>query len=159
MTNRDQRGLTIIEVVVVGVLATIVMLAITGFYINSQGAWIDASSQAVTQREASAILEEISEQAHDAYCADITTPRLIFLGPGYVETCRFWVDSDSLMHWGDPGVPDRGAMGTSKVMRFALGGSNDSSMVKILALELRSASGKIVGVSSNMAFFNRPALP
>lgn len=160
----DERGLTLVEVVVVGVLAAIVMLGMTGFYINSQGTWIEASSQAVTQREATIVLETIADQAHASYSADLTTPNCLVLyatGPpaGGRELCRFWVGADSLMHQGDPTVPDRGPMSTSKVTRFDLGGSDDSSMVKILALEMRSANGRIIRLSSNVAFLNRPPQP
>lgn len=162
--HSGQRGVTLVEVVVVGVLATIVMLAITGFYINSQGTWIEASSQAVTQREATVVLQAISEKAHQAYGADVTGARTILFfvpgpAPGGMELCRFWVADDSLMHWGDPGAPDRGPLATSKVTRFDLAGSPDSTMVKVLALEMRSANGRLVRLSTNAAFLNRPPLP
>ena len=43
MPIHSQRGLTLTEVTVVTVLASIVMLGIVSFYVNSQGTWMDAS--------------------------------------------------------------------------------------------------------------------
>lgn len=155
--HSDERGVTLIEVAIVGVLAAIVMLAMTGFYINSQSTWIEASSQAVTQREATTVLEAIGGRAHEAYGADLSTPqRLVFFDLDG-ECSRFWVGPDSLMHQGDRLVADRGPMAASVVTRFVLSGSNDSTMVKVLSLEMRSANGHLVRLSTNAAFYNRPA--
>src|SRR5258706_10357166 len=62
----DQRGLTLMEVRIVVVLASLVMLALLGFYINSQATWNDASSQTITQRELTMVIERITEKAHMA---------------------------------------------------------------------------------------------
>ena len=63
MSPRSERGLTLTELVVVGVLATLVMLALTGFYFNSQRTWLEGSSQALTQREATLALEHLADDA------------------------------------------------------------------------------------------------
>ena len=42
---RSERGLTLVELAIVGALATLVMLGLTGFYLNSQRLWIEASTK------------------------------------------------------------------------------------------------------------------
>ena len=55
----SERGLTLTELTIVGVLACLVMLGLVGFYMSSQGVWMDASAQAITQREATSVIDEI----------------------------------------------------------------------------------------------------
>lgn len=160
MKRSAQRGLTLVEVVVVGVLATIVMLALTGFYINSQGAWIEASSQALTQREVSFVLDTIADSVHTANTADASTPGSLILydyglPPGSPPTpkCTFWVNpADSLLHESQGGV-DRGPLATSVVTRFDV--TSDPTMVRILALEMRSANGRRIRMSTAAVFYNK----
>lgn len=152
----DERGMTLVEVVVVGVLAVIVMLALTGFYINSQGTWIEASSQAVTQREASLILQTLADSVHAASGASVNagTKTVILLDAGGSEFCRFWLNSsDSLIHIGKGAGADFGPIATSVATRFDLSG--DAQHVNVLALELRSASGRLVRMSTSAAFYNQ----
>ncbi len=158
--TRDQRGITLVEVTVVGVLAVIVMLALTGFYINSQATWIDASSQAVAQREASFILETIVDSVHVANSADVSTPGTLILRDVqdpvtlvYPEKCRFWFNvADSLVHIGKGGTTDYGPVGMTRILRFDV--TTDGKMVKILALEVRSPTGRTIRLSTNAAFYN-----
>jgi len=152
---REERGITLVEVVVVGVLASIVMLALTAFYINSQASWVEASSQAVTQREASMVLATIADSVHVSNSATILSGSgtLILQSPGGAERCRFWVHpSDSLLHLGVEAL-DRGPIAASVVTRFDLVGS--PTMVQVLALEMRTASGRLVRMSSGASFYNR----
>lgn len=156
----DERGITLVEVVVVGVLASIVMLALTGFYINSQGTWIEASSQALTQREVSFALETISDSTHSANSAlaPVVVPNqiqsliLYDYGTPPVEKCTFFVGADSLLHQSKGGV-DRGPLATSVVTSFLL--SSDADMVRVLALEMRSANGRLIRMSTGAAFYNK----
>jgi len=153
---RDERGLTLIEVVVVGVLAAIVMVALTGFYISSQGTWIDASSQAVTQREASLALATIADSVRASNSAIVLagTKTLILLDSAGNEKCRFWFHpGDSLLHLGKGTSVDWGPIGTSKVTAFDL--ASTATRVNVLALEMRTASGRHVRMSTLAAFYNR----
>jgi hypothetical protein len=154
---RGERGVTLVEVVVVGVLAVIVMTALTGFYINSQGTWIDSSSLAITQREATLVLGAISDSVHAANSATVNS------GSGTIilfdadsppnEICRFWLNSaDSLIHEGKDTF-DRGPLATSRVTRFEISGT--ATGVNIHVLEMRSASGRRVQLSSAASFYNR----
>jgi len=155
--TRSERGVTLVEVVVVGVLASIVMLALTGFYINSQGTWIDASSQALTQREVSFALETIADSVHTANSGTIGTspPSLILYNYGTppTEKCTFLIDpGDSLLHETIGGV-DRGPLSSSVVTKFDV--SCDASIARVLALEMRSANGRMILMSTGAAFYNK----
>jgi len=155
-----ERGVTLIEVVIVGVLATIVMLALTGFYINSQGTWIDASSQALTQREVSFVLETIADSVHTAAAADgpVVVPTvfqsliLYVYGTPPTEKCTFYVAPDSLLHESRGGV-DRGPLATSVVTRFLI--AADPTMVRVSILEMRSANGHLIRMGTGAAFYNK----
>jgi Tfp pilus assembly protein PilE len=160
-THNDQRGVTLVEVVVVGVLASVVMLALTGFYINSQATWIDASAQAVTQREVTFVAETIADSVHASYNAIVSTsPTTLILydapigtGPAQ-EKCRFRLDPvDSLIHQWHL-TTDGGPLSYSRVTRFDV--TTDGAMVKVLALEMRPSSGRLISESLNAAMYNRP---
>jgi hypothetical protein len=142
------------EVTVVGVLAAIVMLALTGFYINSQGTWIDASAQAITQREGSLVMEAITDSVHRAASAQLAGGVLTLFDPTPTEICHFWLDSgDSLMHVGNPTQPDQGPLIRSTTTRFDCWAN--SKMVGITALELRSGNRRTVRFASGAVFYNR----
>ena len=154
---RSERGITLVEVTVVGVLAAIVMLALTGFYVNSQGNWIDASGQAVTQRDASFILSSISDSVHVASTADVPpgTNTLILNDITGTERCRFWLSSaDQRIHLGinSPSV-DQGPVATSKVTQFVL--SKNDSMVYVAPLEMQNTSNHPVSMSIAATMYNR----
>jgi Tfp pilus assembly protein PilW len=155
-----ERGVTLVEVVIVGVLAAIVMLALTGFYVNSQGTWIDSSSQAVTQREASLVLETLSDSVHVASKAQVdpATHTVILFGPDLVtERSRFWLnDADQRIHvgGGNPSV-DQGPLETSRVTKFEV--TANDSMVYVSPLELQTASNHAVTTSTAATMYNRVA--
>ncbi len=157
----DERGLTLMEVTVVGVLAAIVMLALTGFYMNSQGTWMDASAQALTQREASLILGTIADSVHAGSSATIGAQTLVLNDASGNERCRFWLDpSDSLIHLGasQPGQPsvDQGPIARSIALEFDV--TLEPQLVHVTNLTLRSAQGRRVTLSGGAAFYN-PVLP
>lgn len=159
-SGSDERGITLVEVVLVSVLASIVMLALTGFYINSQGTWVDASSQALTQREVSFALETIADSVQTAATAvaPVVVPNqfqsliLYDYGSLTIDKCTFFVGPDSLLHESRGGV-DRGPLATSVVTRFQI--TTDPTMVRVTALDMRSASGRIINMSTGSAFFNK----
>lgn len=155
--------MTLVEVTIVGVLAMIVVLALTGFYINSQGTWIDASSQAVAQREATFIMETMADSTHASASADVATAHTLILfepPPPYgtgTEKCRFlWNLSDSLIHqWSGNPFVDQGPLGQSKVVGFDVAENAGRTMVRILKLQVRSANGRVITMSTNAAYFNQ----
>src|SRR5438309_3642608 len=66
-----ERGLTLTELVIVGLLATMVMMALTAFYINSQRVWVDGSTQALAQRDGSLLVEALRGRVHEAQQAGL----------------------------------------------------------------------------------------
>ena len=163
MPPRSERGLTLTEVTVVTALASLVMLGIVSFYVNSQGTWMDASSQAITQREGTALVEAIRARVHAAAKAEISDGggqlELFDYGSTNPSYVYWWNASgecqpscDSLVHEGSDRVHDRGPSVTSTVDRFDC--SRSDSLVE-LTLVLRSAQGQQVQVATRIAMLNR----
>lgn len=143
------------EVVVVGVLAAIVMLALTGFYINSQGTWMDASAKALTQREASMVLSSIADSVHASTSATVGAQTLVLHDNVGAEKCRYWLAlGDSLIHLGagDPTV-DQGPIARSTAVKLDF--AADAKLVHVTNLTLRTAQGRLVTLSGGAAFYNQ----
>lgn len=160
-TKLDERGLTLMELTVVSVLATIVMLGLTGFYLSSQFTWIDGSAKALTQREGTLLLETLRDSVHTAhrYVADPFTHQLSLYKFG--QTTAFYVfrwdaDTDSMMRAGPEG--NESVMLQSKVRRFEFAPQADDAIVQLDALELVSVTGQTVFFSSSFALLNREGL-
>ncbi len=149
---RDQSGLTLTEVTIVAVIGLLVLLGLGGFYLNSQATWLDASSQALTQREATFVTEVIGDAARRSDGA-IGTPipdadhgQLQLRFPTGPDMYFWWNPADSLVHSGTDMVnDDRGPMLDSRVERFRVDvPTND--YVKV-SMRLRSATGSRVEVA------------
>src|SRR5258706_10201953 len=103
----NERGLTLTELTVVGVIATLVMVGLTVFYYNSQSAWIDGSTQALAQRDATMLVDALSRRVHEADSAGVaqTGPftdlqhhrLLLFYRDGHMAEFR-WNDIDRRLH-------------------------------------------------------------
>jgi prepilin-type N-terminal cleavage/methylation domain-containing protein len=104
----SEKGLTLPEVMVVVVLAGVVTLGLVGFYLSSQATWLDASTQALVQRDATTLVETITREAHEAATAivlpvggDSTNSDLLLYrhDDPINEARRFsWDPGDSLVH-------------------------------------------------------------
>lgn len=160
-SDGSERGLTLMELTVVTVLATIVMLGLTGFYLSSQFTWMDGSSKAMTQREGTFLLETIRDSTHTAcwYVADPTAHQLSLYKCG--ETNPFYVfrwdpsTGDSAMLAGPPGNEQR--ILQSRVRDFEVA-YVDSGIVELRLLELVSATGETAEFKSRFALLNRGEL-
>lgn len=160
---RDERGLTLTEVTIVAAIGLLVLLGLGGFYLNSQATWLDASSKTITQREATLIAEAIADRARTSSRArinlvpDAEHGQLELYAPGnnLSPAWMFWFDpTDSLIHQGtNPANDDRGAMNSSKVMRFRVA-SSDSALAE-LTLRLRAATGQQVEISTSIMLRNK----
>lgn len=158
----NERGLTLTEVTIVGVIAVLVMLTLTSFYFNSQRTWIESSTKAVAQREATLIVEHLSEhlQGANSYNVDATGDSLhhtITMWDAEANQTRqfVWRSSDGRVHELEgPDLNDLGPISTSRVERFQFAGVN-SSLVELRALELVSADGDTVHMSSRFKLYNR----
>lgn len=157
---RNERGLTLIELTVVVVIATLVLAGMVGFYLTSQATWVEASGQAITQREGTFILERITQHVRPGHRAVVSmgpaTTLSVFDGSS-IEIARYALGGDSLVHEFTPDTPggalvDRGGLGNSTVVNF--GAIASDSVVWIPALHLRSSNGEVVEFSTAIALYN-----
>jgi len=153
----DERGLTLTELAVVMILGTMIMAGLVGFYLSSQGLWLDASTQAITQREASLVATAVrdslrksgkaSETASpDSLHEQLSLYRLESDAVPYY--CFWWSSSDSLIHSGTHvGAPDAGPMIVSSAERFQVQVRQDAAGHTLgarVSLRLRTAAGNVV---------------
>lgn len=157
---REEGGLTLTELVLVIALAGVVTLGLVTFYFNSQSTWVDASTQALTQREATQIVSEITRVTHEAASASIVSSPdtlhealVLHRADGSQLWSFWWSQDDSLIHQGTDFADDRGPLGNSKVERFEL--DRDASLVYLRLLQVRSANGRQIPLSSTIALLNR----
>lgn len=161
----NERGLTLTEITIVAAIGLLVLLGLGGFYLNSQATWIDASSQSITQREATLVIHAIADSARasggasalavpDAEHGQLHLFRMDE-ATGMLETTAFWTfwwsSSDSLVYNG-PSPGNGGALVSSKADRFRV--IVDGNLVQV-ALRMRSATGQMVEVSTSALMRNR----
>ena len=156
-----ERGITLTELTIVMVLAAIVMVGLMTFYLNSQGVWLDGSAQALTQRDATLVIERITRQtraASMAYIADDPDSLhqlLALFDHSGNETGRiFWSTGDSTVHSGSTSNPDEGSIAGSKVDRLQF--DTDGQVVTVRRLSMRSGTGEPVEMASSVALYNNP---
>jgi len=160
LSNTDSRGLTLTELMIAIALASLVMMALTSFYFASQTTWLDGSTQALAQRDATLITEKLASWVQKAAVVTVDTSdplhnTVFFNDAATNQIYEFkWNAADSLL---DEGVsdPNLTACSNSKVTRFQLTVIGDS-LVSLTALELKSADGRLVSTASTFALYNRP---
>ena len=158
---RSETGLTLTEVFVVMIIGTMIMAGLVGFYLASQGLWLDASTQAITQREASLVASAIRDSVRSCHSAqasavpDATHQQLaLYRKLGDPSPCYyFWWDAgDSLVHAGATiGGPGSGAIVDSHAERFQLVSTPTGVRMD---LRLRTATGSTVDVGTFAVFMN-----
>ena len=154
-----ERGLTLTELTIVGVLATIVMLALTTFYFNSQQVWIAGSTQALAQRDGTLLVEELRRRVHEAQVASVDTTdaahhqlSLMYAGPTPPVDFR-WDSSDQRVHLLVNGI-DKGPVVDTPVSRMQFT-TQGAAMVDLTLLELRTANGDSVRTASRFALLGQ----
>jgi len=161
MKSRAQAGFTLTELAIVMILAAMVTVGLVTFYLNSQGMWVDATTQSLIQRDATLIVERIAHRTHLAYTADVISDPdslhqvVILFTRDLEETSRFWWnESDSLIHYsvGTTGV-DLGPVVGSKVERFQL--DRDTTHVHLRQLKMATTAGDPVAMNAIMRLYNR----
>lgn len=160
-TSRDQRGITLVEVTVVMVLASLVMVGLVGFYVTSQQQWLTASSQVVTQREGTLALEQMADSIRTSASAvttlspDSAHMRLtLFDSLGNATLAFYWNVADSLLHWEYPPGTPRGPVVASRVNQFRV--FENDTLVTISMLELIDADGELIPLSGGALMYNHP---
>lgn len=165
MTRAGQHreaGFTLLELAVVMALAGVVSLGLVAFYLNSQMLWMDASTQALAQRDATLIIETIREEAETAGTAQVQSAggenNMVLFYRGPVQQSGFyWRPADSLVHYLNAYGSDRGPIAPTKVERFYV--SLDTTglpMLRIDTLRVRSTTGQRVQISGGLAMYNAP---
>jgi len=163
-TGSRQAGFTLMELTVVMAMAGIVTLGLVAFYLQSQMLWMDASTQALAQRDATTIIEAMREKAETAASVDIQAAGsgnnvVVFLDKDGIELGRFlWSPADSLVHYAISSAPndDKGPITPTRVERFALSAQPNDPFLKLDSLRVRSTTGQTVQMSSGMALYNAP---
>ncbi len=157
---RSERGLTLTELAIVGMLATMVMLALTGFYFNSQKMWLDGSTKALVQRDATLLVDELGRSIHQAGSAVVTTSDPIHNQLALFDTHSTplggfaWNAGDSRIHRMSPSGDDLGPVVDSPTLLFQLS-TFGNSLVRLDALELVSADGDTVRMASKFALLGQ----
>jgi hypothetical protein len=160
MGRRAARGLTLIEVTIVMALSTLVVMGMISFYISSQSTWMASSTQALAQRDATLLIEAVSDSVRRAAVAqpfdspDSLHQGLILFDATLTEYQRFWWNAeDSRIHHGPGSGQDRGPVVNSQVTRFQV--DTLARLVEIRLIELRAGDGQLVRMSSAAALYNR----
>ena len=162
MIPRDSRGFTLTELSLVMLLAAMVMTGLVTFYMNSQNLWLDSSSQALTQRDATLLLERMTAETRESDAAIVTSDpdslhQSLTLYNDHTARCRFrWNPADGFVHLDTLGTQatDTGPVTMSRVERFQLD-TDGQSLVFLRALWMQSTTGQPVQLSSTMALYNR----
>lgn len=163
---RGQRGLTLTEVVVVMVIGTLIMAGIVGFYLSSQGVWLDSSTQVITQREASLIASAFRDSVRGAGRAEVSDVP----DPQHSQLALFkkkddpapyyyiwWNAADSLVYSGSTAGGDgSGPMGVSRAVRLQFDARDPKNVGGNVRMDLRllTANGESVEISAFAVFRN-----
>jgi hypothetical protein len=163
--RHPERGLTLTEVTIVMVLATIVLTGLVGFYLNSQATWLDGSIQAISQREVNLVVDAIRKRTRVAYLATVNNvpdAQHVQLDLAPVkdsppeQTYSYWWDpADSLVHEGCRLMgDDRGPMLQSKVETFSLAVVDGGRLLRVVSLQVRTPQGHHIAVRTNVRLEN-----
>ncbi len=157
---RGEGGLTLTEVAVVMILGTLIMVGIVGFYLASQGVWLDSSTQVITQREASLVASAIRDSVRRSGRAEVASvpdaqhqQLALFHADESVPHYYFWWNAaDSLIYAGTTvGGAGSGPMVVSHAERFQF--IKTESTVR-MDLRLLTANGDGVDMSAYAVFKN-----
>ena len=135
------------------------MLGIVFFYLSSQAAWLEGSTQAISQREASVILGALTDSLRRASSVSVfNSPDTLHQGISIRDASGteffrvWWNSSDSLVHEKVRGGSDLGAIGRSKVEVFRFGRAD--SLVELRLLQVRSPRGERVKLVTTVNLYN-----
>ena len=155
----NERGLTLTELTLVGVMATMVMLALTAFYFNSQKLWIAGSTQALAQRDATLLVDEMRRRVHGAeeaavVAVDSTHDQLsLQYAAGGLPVDFRWDTHDRKVHL-MVNYLDQGPVVDTPLSKFIVT-PVDYTMVELTTAELRTADGDSVSISSRFGLLGR----
>lgn len=158
----SEHGLTLTELTIVGVLASVVMLGLVSFYVSSQATWMEASAQAITQREATSVIEALESDIHAAHGFNgnqVSNEMELLDGPDIFRVYWWKTQADQfgpadfLIHSGPTRQDDRGPLASSICERFNF--ANNGGVID-LDIILRSSEGDRFQIKTSVAMVNRP---
>jgi prepilin-type N-terminal cleavage/methylation domain-containing protein len=162
------RGFTLVETMVVMVLAGLFMYGLTLLYLAAQRQWIEASSQLTLQQEASLVTEAIAERAREAHRWEFAGDSSSIL----LERCNadhsnhryfmkyYWNGTGDSLIYAVSGEPPSGPgqpLSNIKVarLRFAgLPGQPIGNKLRILAVRAKDVYGQQVDMSTEVVLQN-----
>jgi hypothetical protein len=157
--------MTLTEVMIVMALATLVMMGLVSFYMTSQAVWMEGSSQAITQRDATLLVTAITENVRRAARAEVGNwngQQILYLrsdrDPMTVPfRCYYWRRSP--VYTGVFAGRDQPRDGdtlvvVSQVDSFRLA-TDDTSLVRMDLIELPTSKGPPIRLTSAAALYNR----
>ena len=160
-TRAGERGLTLTEVAVVMILGSLITAGLVGFYLASQGLWLDGFTQAITQREASLLASAVRDRVRQSAWAEVSPSpdpqhmqlELYKSGDATPYYYFYWNSSDSLVHAGPTrGGPGSGPIGTSRatLLQFDASSPPPSQDDRVVRMDLRllTANGGRVDMSA-----------
>jgi prepilin-type N-terminal cleavage/methylation domain-containing protein len=162
MRAASERGMTLLEVTIVLALASLVIVGLAGFYLSSQSTWLDGSSQALTQRDATLLVSAITDNVRAAGSAVVSSApdslhvTLTLYSDRHATAafrCFYWQDSLVYMGTNQPAPGDQPVV-PSRVGRFQLS-TVDSTLVLLERIELPCPDGRPLRLTSAAAFYNR----
>jgi hypothetical protein len=134
-----------------------------GFYMTSQAVWMEGSSQAITQRDATLLVAAMTENVRRAARAvtvddpDMQHQTLYLYSDKNATTlpfrCYYWKDSRVYFGSDQPRTGDTLVV-VSPVDRFQLG-TVDTTLVLMDLIELPTSKGMPVRLASAAALYNR----
>jgi prepilin-type N-terminal cleavage/methylation domain-containing protein len=161
------RGMTLTEVMFVMALAALVMMGLVSFYMTSQAVWMEGSSQAITQRDATLLVTAITgsvRRAARAQVEDYNGQQILYLRADRDPMtdpfrCFYWkVDPDSkIPHVYSGSVTPRDddtLVVVSRVDSLRLA-TDDSTIVLMDLIELPTSKGPPIRLTSAAALYNR----
>ncbi len=155
------RGFTLVEVTIVFALAALVTIGLVGFYLSSQTTWLDGSTQALTQRDATLLVSTLVDSVRVARRAVVSddpdsfhqTLTLYADPTGTVAfRCFYWRDSLVYMGRNGPAPGDQPVV-ASRIGRFQLS-TQDSTLVRLDLVEVPCPDGRPILITSAAALHN-----
>jgi len=155
------RGMTLTEVMIVLALSALVMMGLVGFYMTSQAVWMEGSSQAITQRDATLLVSAITtnvRRASRATVGDYNGQQILYLCADRDPAtepfrCYYWRNSRVYAGTDQPRNGDTLVV-VSPVDSLRLA-TRDTTLVLIRLVELPTSEGAPVRLSSAVALYNR----
>ncbi len=143
------------------VVATLVVGGLAAFYLGSQSTWLDGSTQALTQRDATLLVTTIVDSvraAGRAVVSDDPDPEhqmlTLYADAAGTTACRCFYWHDSLVYMGANGpAPGDQPVVVSKVSRFRLA-TQDSTLVRLDLVEIPCPDGWRLRLSGAAALYN-----